>query len=33
MYRAPDQAFESGECVQANYSIREDGYIRIYNSE
>ena len=33
MYRGKDVPFEKGECVQANYSIREDGFLKVLNSQ
>ena len=32
-YRSKNIDFERGECVTAEYSMRRDGYVRVYNSE
>ena len=33
MLRSNGNDFESGDCVTANYTLRDDGYIRVLNSQ
>lgn len=33
MYRPKKQPFQSGECNNANYSLRDDGLLRVINAQ
>ena len=33
MLRSNGNDFETGDCVTANYSMRDDGYVRVVNSQ
>ena len=33
MLRSKGNTFEKGDCVTANYSMRDDGYVRVVNSQ
>ena len=33
MLRSVGNNFETGDCITANYTMRDDGYLRVLNSE
>lgn len=33
MYRPKNQPFQFGECASANYSLKDNGYVRVINSQ